>query len=211
MEIMNVANEHGFYVLCDEIYAEFDRKAVPTLFSVDSQRGIVTSSFTKAYGLGGLKLGIGLAEKDLVIELYRDVLNTVGNSTNIMSIVASELLTKAKEKLQEHRQKWTILKEETEEWLAEMKLPFFPNKLSVTYWIRLPVKDTYKWINQQAIPKYSLASVPGTFFLFKNDYNLTTSNMIRLGIGSINPESPNLTEALNVLKTALNEQEIRAN
>jgi aspartate/methionine/tyrosine aminotransferase len=211
MEIMKVANEHGFYVLCDEIYAEFDRKTVPTLFSVDSQLGIVTSSFTKAYGLGGLKLGIALAEENLVNELYTDVLNTVGNSPNVVPIVAAELLTKAKEKLQKHKQKWLTLKKETEKWLDEMKLQYFPNKLSVTYWVRLPVKETYKWTNQEAIPRYSLAPVPGAFFLFKDDYNIAASNMVRLGIGSINPENPILTEALNVFKTALKEQKTRTN
>lgn len=47
-EIMNIARTHGFHVLCDEIYAEFDRDLVPTLFSVDPKLGIVTTSFTKA-------------------------------------------------------------------------------------------------------------------------------------------------------------------
>ena len=210
-EIMNVANEHGFYVLCDEIYAEFNRKTAPTLFSVDPHLSIVTTSFTKAYGLGGLKLGIALTGRDLVNELYTDVLNTVGNSPNIVSIVAAELLAKEKEKLQKHKQKWNRLKKETEKWLAEMKLQYFPNKLSVTYWVKLPVKDTYRWINEQTIPKYNLAPVPGAFFLFKNDYKLAKSNMIRLGIGGMNPESPILTEALSVLETALKEHKTTAN
>lgn len=34
-EVMTIARERGFYVLCDEIYAEFDREKVPTIFSVD--------------------------------------------------------------------------------------------------------------------------------------------------------------------------------
>ena len=124
-EIMNVANERGFFVLCDEIYAEFDRKTVPTLFSVDPQLGIVTTSFTKAYGLGGLKLGIALARQDLVDELYTDVLNTVGNSPNVVQIIAAELLGKAKMALQEHKHKWVRLKKETEEWLDRNQTAVF--------------------------------------------------------------------------------------
>ncbi len=210
-EIMNVARNHGFFVLCDEIYAEFDRKTVPTLFSVDSEMGIVTTSFTKAYGLGGLKLGIALASQGLVDELYTDVLNTVGNSPNVVQILAEELLGKAKRALQEHKNKWTRMKKITEKWLAETRLHYFPNKVSVTYWVKLPIADACKWINEQTIPKHSLAAVPGTFFLFGNDYKLAKSNMIRLGIGAINPEGPMLIESLNALEAALKEHKANAN
>jgi aspartate/methionine/tyrosine aminotransferase len=202
-EIMAVAKEHGFYVLCDEIYAEFERNSIPIIFSINQELGIVTTSFTKAYGLGGLKLGVAVANENLVKELYKDVLNTVGNSPNIVQIIAAELLAKGKEKLERYKQKWTKLKKETEEWLNEKSFEYFPNKAGVTYWVKTSVKDTYKWVNRQAIPHYSVAPVPGTFFLFKNGYNLVESNMIRLGIGNINPEESCLTEVLKVLGKAL--------
>ena len=202
-EIMAVARQHGFYVLCDEIYAEFDRKAVPTLFSVDHERGIVTSSLTKAYGLGGLKLGIALAPKKLVDEFYIDVLNTVGNSSNITQVVAAEVLSKGKEELEKHRQKWTLFKRETEEWLNEKNVEFSPSKVSITYWAKLPVADTYKWVNQQTIPNHSLALVPGAFFLFDSGYKLAKTSMVRLGLGNINPRNPNLAEGLKALEKAM--------
>jgi len=210
-EIMEVAHNHGFFVLCDEIYAEFDRKTVPTLFSVDPEMSIVTTSFTKAYGLGGLKLGIGLAGESLVDELYTDVLNTVGNSPNVLQIVVAELLGKAKKTLQEHKHKWARLKKITEDWLAEARLHYFPNKVSATYWVRLPIADTHKWINEQTIPKHSLAAVPGTFFLFGNGYELAKSNMIRLGLGAINPEGPMLSESLSALEATLKRRKADAN
>jgi aspartate/methionine/tyrosine aminotransferase len=202
-EIMAVASENRFYVLCDEIYAEFDRNAIPTAFSVDQDFSIVTTSFTKAYGLGGLKLGVALAKENLVKELYADVLNTVGNSPNIVQLVAIELLTKGREELERHKQKWINLKNATEKWLEEKGFEYFPNKVGITYWVKVPIKDTYKWINNYAIPKYGLAAVPGTFFVFKNDCKLIKSNMMRLGLGNINPDKQNLTEALEVLEGAL--------
>jgi len=201
-EIMTVASENSFYVLCDEIYAEFDRNAIPTLLSVDQDFGIVTTSFTKAYGLGGLKLGVAIAKENLVNELYTDVLNTVGNSPNIVQLVAAELLTKGKQDLERHKQKWISLKKETEKWLNEKGF-YFPDKVGITYWTKVPIKDTYKWINDYVIPKHGLAAVPGTFFLFKNSYKLMKSSMIRLGIGNINPDTPNLREALEALEKAL--------
>jgi aspartate/methionine/tyrosine aminotransferase len=202
-EIMDVAREHGFSVLCDEIYAEFDRDKMPTVFSVDEELGIVTTSFTKAYGLGGLRFGAALAKAELVKELYMDTLNTIGNSSNIVNIIAIELLTKGKESLERHKQKWTNLKRETEEWLNEKSLEYSPNKAGITYWVKTPVRNTYNWINKDAIRRYSLAPVPGAFFLFKKDYRLVESNRMRLGLGSIDPDNPNLSEALETLEKAI--------
>jgi aspartate/methionine/tyrosine aminotransferase len=203
-EVMDMAQEYGFHVLCDEIYAEFNRNAVPTIFSVNPELGVVTTSFTKAYGLGGLKLGIALARKQLVDELYTDVLNTVGNAPNIVQLVATELLAKSRDKLERHKQEWNRLKREAENWLTEMDLEHFPSKVGVTYWVRLPIKDTYKWVVEQTIPRYSLAAVPGTFFLFRSGYKLARSDMVRLGLGSIDPEEPELTKALDTLEMAIN-------
>jgi len=202
-EIMDVAEEYGFHVLCDEIYAEFERSSIPTIFSINQELGIVATSFTKAYGLGGLKLGVALANEELIAELYEDVLNTVGNSSNIVQIIAAELLAKDREKLEKHKQKWTKLKKETGEWLDKKGLEYSPNQAGITYWVKMPVQDTHKWINREAIPHHSLAPVPGAFFLFKNDYNIAKSSMIRLGLGSINPDESCLTEALEALEKAL--------
>jgi len=202
-EIMTIAQEYGFHVLCDEIYAEFDRDAIPTIFSIHPDLGIVTTSFTKAYGLGGLKLGIALTKKDLVDGLYMDVLNTVGNSPNIVQLIAAKLLRRESEKLEKHKQKWMDLKNMAEEWLREKSLEYFPNKTGITLWVDLPIKDTYKWINEQAILHHSVAAVPGTFFLFRCGYKLEKSNKIRLGLGNINPNKQELAEAFEALEKAL--------
>jgi aspartate/methionine/tyrosine aminotransferase len=202
-EIMKVAGEFGFFVVCDEIYAEFDRSKVPTVFSVDPTYGIVTTGFSKAYGLGGLKLGTALANKELVDELYADVLNTVGNSPNVVQAVAAELLTKGREQLEKHRQKWVKTKKETERWLKENHIEYFPNKVSVTYWVKTRIGNTHKWINERAIPRFSVAPVPGAFFLFKSGYGLAESNMIRLGIGNVNPDDSSLDEGLEALGKAM--------
>ncbi|NIO38056.1 aminotransferase class I/II-fold pyridoxal phosphate-dependent enzyme [Candidatus Bathyarchaeota archaeon] len=202
-EIMTIAQEHGFYVLCDEIYAEFDRTAIPTMFSINPDLGITTTSFTKAYGLGGLKLGVALAGKDIVQELYTDVLNTVGNSPNIVQLIASELLSKDCKTLERHKQKWLVLKSLTERFLEEQSLEYLPNKIGITYWVTLSIEDTYKWVTEHAIPKHSLAAVPGAFFLFRHGYNLSKSSKIRLGLGNMDPGKPEIAEAFEVLEKAL--------
>jgi hypothetical protein len=120
-----------------------------------------------------------------------------------VQLIAAELLTKGKENLERHKQKWSNLKNQTDKWLDEKNLEYFSSKVGLTYWVKLPIEDTYTWINEQAIPLYDLAPVPGTFFLFKRGYELTRSNMIRLGLGGINPEGSSLREAFQALEKGL--------
>ncbi len=203
-EIVDVARESESYVVCDEIYAEFGRDAMPTIFSIDSDWGVVTTSFTKAYGLGGLRLGVTLASKELVDELYLDALNTIGSGSNLVEIVTQVLLTKGSEAIERHRRKWMRLKKEAEKWLNARGFDYFPNRFGVAYWVKLPMKDTHRWVNEHAIPHHSLAVVPGTFFLFKNNYKLARSNMVRLGLGNINPSGSDFHLALDALESAIN-------
>ena len=202
-EIATIAQEQGFCILCDEIYAEFDRTAAPSIFSIDPEIGIVTTSFTKAYGLGGLKLGVALAEKNRIDGLYKDVVNTVGNSPNIVQLIAAQLLRKDMETLEKHKQKWINLRDKTEKMLREKGLEYFPSEMGITLWVDLPIKDTYRWISEHAIPHYGLAAVPGAFFLFRGSYKLTRSGKIRLGLGNINPDKPELGRAFETLERAL--------
>jgi aspartate/methionine/tyrosine aminotransferase len=203
-EIMDLACEYEFYVLCDEIYAEFDRKNVPSIYSINKEYGITVTGFSKSYGLGGLKLGLAIAKADLINEFYTDSLNTVGNHPNIVQHIAIELFTKYKKELEKHLKKWDHLKKETENFLDENNFNYLSNKAGITYWIQTTNADTYSWVNKKAIPKYNLVVVPGAFFFYKNDYELIKSNMIRLGIGNINPEQPALIDALETFSKALN-------
>jgi aspartate/methionine/tyrosine aminotransferase len=202
-EVMTVAQEYDFFVLCDEIYAEFNRSAVPTIFSMDNKLGIVATSFTKAYGLGGLKLGIGLASKELVDELYADTLSTVGVFSNIVEITAAKLLSKSYSVMERHKEKYLKLKKNAEKLLKEKNFEYSTSDLCITFWIKLPLKDTYKWVSQHAIPRHSLAAVPGAFFLFKDNYELMESSRIRLGLGALNPDEPQLREAFEILERAV--------
>jgi hypothetical protein len=45
--------------------------------------------------------------------------------------------------------------------------------------------------------------VPGAFFLFKEDYSLVKSNMIRLGLGGLTPNRQALNEAFDVMLKAI--------
>jgi aspartate/methionine/tyrosine aminotransferase len=203
-EILDVARSHDCYVVCDEIYAEFDRAINPHMFSVDKEYAIVTTSFSKAYGLGGLKAGFAIASKTIIDELYMNVLNTSGTNSNLVELALIDLLTKGKQALEEHKGKWLKLRQKTEEWLKETGfLSYTANECGVVYWVETQLKDTYRWVNKLCIPKFSLATVPGAFFLFKK-HEINTSNKLRLGIGAINPEKPEaLDKTLQNLEKAV--------
>ena len=204
-EIIEIAHEYNFYILCDEIYAEFNRRIIPTLFLIDPEHSIVTTSFTKAYGLGGLKLGFTIAKADFIRKLYFDTLNTIGNSSNIVQLFTTQLLSKYYSELEKHKNKWNDLRKETEKWLEEKDLEYFPNRIGVTYWIKTNLKDTYRWTNNHTIPLYSLSVVPGAFFLIKNKKDIPISNMIRLGLGNIMPDNKRFFfESLEILEKSLN-------
>ena len=204
-EIMNLANEYRFYVICDEIYSEFNRKFIPTVYSVDKENGITTTGFSKCYGLGGLKLGVSISKKELTDELYIDSLNSVGNHPNIVQYISYELFKKNKKDLDNHLKKWDNLKKETENFLDKNNFEYFPCKVGITYWIKTKINDTHQWVNKKTLPSYGLVVVPGAFFLYRYNYKLKKSNMIRIGLGNINPEKPNLNKTLNIFKKAFSQ------
>jgi len=207
VEIGELAERYEFYVICDEIYAEFDRSKIPTMFSVNSKWGVTTTSFGKAYGLGGLKAGIALAPEEVVEKLYSNVVSTIGCGSNLVELALIDLLASGREVMERHKQSWLRIREKTLKWLKDADgITCTPNELGVVFWVELQkIRDTYRWTNNFTIPKMDLATVPGAFFLYKNGYEIVESNAVRLGVGRM--EAEELDEALSVLEKAIAEGE----
>jgi len=206
-EIGELAEKYGFYVVCDEIYAEFDRGKVPTMFSVNPKWGITTTSFDKAYGLGGLKAGIALASEELVEQLFSNVVSTTGSGSNLVELALIDLLTEGREAMERHKQRWRETRERTVKWLRHAEdITYTPNKIGVVFWLELrKIRDTYRWTNGFTIPRMELATVPGAFFLYKSDYKIVKSGAVRLGVGKLKADE--LDEALSTLERAIAEGE----
>ncbi len=69
--IGDIAGPHGAWILSDEIYrgAELDGRETPSMWG-RSERAIVTSGLSKAYGLPGLRVGWIVARPSLVATLW---------------------------------------------------------------------------------------------------------------------------------------------
>ncbi len=79
-EVATVAAEKGAFVFVDEIYLEFlEGKAGATSFHL-AENIVVTSSLTKAFGLGGLRCGWLFAPEKLAVRMRRlvDLLSVEG-------------------------------------------------------------------------------------------------------------------------------------
>jgi aspartate/methionine/tyrosine aminotransferase len=71
-QIGEIARVAGARVLVDEVYLDMAfEKTPPSSFHLDPQTFVVTSSLTKAYGLGGLRCGWILADSELAERCWR--------------------------------------------------------------------------------------------------------------------------------------------
>jgi aspartate/methionine/tyrosine aminotransferase len=69
--IARVADQHGAWILSDEVYrgAELDGQETPSMWG-RSERAIITSGLSKAYGLPGLRIGWIAAPPALIASLW---------------------------------------------------------------------------------------------------------------------------------------------
>jgi aspartate/methionine/tyrosine aminotransferase len=69
--IARIADRHGVWILSDEIYrgAERDGRETPTMWG-RSERVVVTSGLSKAYGLPGLRIGWAVGPPSLIARLW---------------------------------------------------------------------------------------------------------------------------------------------
>jgi len=109
--------------------------------------------------------------------------------------------------MERHKQRWLRIREKTEKWLRDAEgVTYTPNDCGVVFWLELQkIRDTHRWTNNLTIPKMGMATVPGAFFLYKNDYETVKSIAVRLGVGRVKADE--LDGALDVLERAIAEGE----
>lgn len=88
-KIVKICRMHGIYILCDEVYRDFDGE-IPSLSDL-YEKGISTSSVSKVLGLPGLRLGWLKGDPEIIhrVEIQKDynVIST-GQLSDRLALIA---------------------------------------------------------------------------------------------------------------------------
>jgi len=101
--IAKIAEEHGAYVLVDEIFLDGSFTSQPSCFGMPNV--IVTSSATKIYGLGGLHTGWIIAPQEIAMQCQTLKAHSTGAASYTSEIMTANILSKAQADLKNRFQK----------------------------------------------------------------------------------------------------------
>ena len=194
-QIGEIARRAGARVLMDEVYLDMAfEETPPSSFHLDPRTFVVTSSLTKAYGLGGLRCGWILADPDLAERCWR--INDLYaaspvHAAELLSVIALDNLGKiaarAKSLLEPNRALLSRFFDSCDE-LDVVRPQFgtvaFPRLRSGS------VEKLFSLLRDQ----YEASMVPGSYFGMAQNF--------RMGIGGPTAE---VEEALSRLGRALRE------
>ncbi len=109
LKISDLADAVGAKVLVDEVYLETTTSRDTTPAATKSEAFISVSSLTKAFGLGGLRVGWALADPETIqrVRRVRDVVDAVGSvPSEQLGVIAfthiDQLLARARKILEPH-------------------------------------------------------------------------------------------------------------
>lgn len=175
-EVARLARKHGAYVLVDEVYREMLFEAHPqSAFHVDSERFIVTSSLTKAYGLSGLRCGWVLAPPEMTQRMWS--LHDIHSGT--YPFIAEALSVIALEKLPQIAAKMKAILDENRQLLQDFlkqqeALEYFWPAYGTVVFPRLKQGNVDEFCNVLR-REFDASVVPGKFF--------EMSGHFRVGVG----------------------------
>lgn len=191
-EIAEIAKSVNAYILIDEVYREALFTTKPNCAYHLDKQFIVTSSLTKAYGLGGLRCGWIIAKPEL-IQLFSGFNEITENCSphpvDTISVAAfqhlPQLAQRAKQILTVNRAKFYKFIE------SQPEIEMYKNDYATTYFPKFKNRDAQQ-LAEKLRKEYSTLVIPGSFFEMPNH--------LRIGIGAA-PE--NFVQGLNYLATAL--------
>jgi aspartate/methionine/tyrosine aminotransferase len=188
----DLAERHGLWVLCDEIFRDALDEPRGT-FAALGPRWVATSSLTKVYGLGGLRLG-WIAGSDDVLSRCARVQNALSASPSVPSIALALALAPHLDTLRARTHR--ILAANHTRWAALLRddVPFTSpaRPRGTTAWALFPFDDGGDAFAAFASRHADLAVTPGRFF--------ADPRGIRVGLGG---EPERFAPALDALRHAL--------
>ena len=70
-KIVQLAKDHGLYLLSDEVYADYVFGEFRSILKYDYTKSIVVGSFSKRYAMTGFRVGYAIANKDIISRMAR--------------------------------------------------------------------------------------------------------------------------------------------
>jgi histidinol-phosphate aminotransferase len=169
LKILNLAEEKGILVLLDEAYYDFYGKTYLPLIN-EYNNLVVSRTFSKAYGLAGLRIGI-LFSNSNIIRSFKKVLSPY--SVNNLAVMAASVALDDTEYVKDFskmiKKNRTYVKDE----LKKLELKVYPSK---TNFLITNFGDACNYVYDQLREKNILVRN-------RTDYPLL-ENCLRLGIGT---------------------------
>lgn len=179
-ELGTLAETRGFWILCDETFRDADFDSPIGTYATLGPRWVTTASFTKAYGLGGLRIG-WVAGSDEALRRAGDALNGLSASPSIPSVTLARALmphldtlrAQAHDVLRRNHARWTAFVNAQREFGSGEEFDAPPR--GTTTWVRLRSEGEGDELSALAASRFDLAITPGGFF--------GDSRGVRIGIG----------------------------
>jgi aspartate/methionine/tyrosine aminotransferase len=187
-----MAERRGVWILCDEIFRDADPGPTAT-YATLGPRWVATSSLTKVYGLGGLRIG-WIAGADEVLSRCGAVQNGLSVTPALPSIALALALAPHLDTLRARTHAMLAANHGRWQALLARGVPFTPAcpTRGTTAWVRFPGERQGDAFAAFASERFALAVTPGHFF--------ADPRGIRVGFGG---EPERCAAALDTLERAL--------
>jgi aspartate/methionine/tyrosine aminotransferase len=159
-----VAERGGVWILCDEVFRDAEAGPMGT-YAALGPRWIATSSLTKVYGLGGLRIG-WVAAADEVLARCAVVQNGLSVTPALPSIALALALAPHLDTLRARTHRMLAANHGRWGELLARSVPFttpFPAR-GTTAWVRFPGEGQGDAFAAFASERFALAVTPGRFF-----------------------------------------------
>jgi aspartate/methionine/tyrosine aminotransferase len=190
-----LAERHGFHLLCDETFRDADSDRPCGTAASLGPLWLSTSSLTKSYGLGGLRLGWVAGSPD-VLERCAAARRAISVEPAHASVSAACELLPRLDTLRARGH--AILRRNAEAWTAFTRrlgaLSSATEPLGTVVWCRVGQGSAGDQLSDYALAHHGVAVTPGRFF--------GDSGCVRVGLGGA---APGYDRAIEALGTAYQE------
>ena len=187
--VSEIARDNDTYVLIDEIFLDASR--TPTRSAAGLESVIVTSSITKVYGLGGLRTGWIVADRDTAKRVQTAKFMASAASPYLSEVINATVLLRAKEKiLARFRATADRNVEIVKNWIEDKDgiLEWIEPAGGIMCFPRYSLDMDSVSLSRELLEKGDVLVSPGAYFGMEGHFRLTftvTEDVLREGLRSL--------------------------